>query len=151
MHEFLARKQPPPKPTSFLTLAAQVLAASAKSFEEFVEDQLREDGSGLVLRREGATGLLVPRGKTLTQAFVVAAGCYLCWEFRIKVRKTTTLVGVSFGLRLFCFLQKIGAQSANFRWPRAKRPVRLREKKGRVVSKSYFLRRQDFPPIIPSR
>lgn len=62
--------------------------ASAKSFEEFVEEQVRQDGSGQVLRREGATGLLVPRGKTLTQAFVVAAGCYLCWEFRVKVRRT---------------------------------------------------------------
>lgn len=66
----------------------QVLMASAKSFEEFVGEQLRQDGSGQVLRREGATGLLVPRGKALTQAFVVGAGCYLCWEFRVKVWHT---------------------------------------------------------------
>ncbi len=64
----------------------QILVASAKSFEEFVEEQLQEDGSGQVLRREGATGLLVPRGKVLSQAFIVAPGCCLCWEFRVKVR-----------------------------------------------------------------
>lgn len=39
-----------------------------------------------MLRREGATGLLVPRGKVLSQAFIVAPGCCLCWEFRVKVR-----------------------------------------------------------------
>lgn len=60
--------------------------ASAKSFEDFVGEQLREDGSSLVLRREGSTGLLIPRGKTLTQTFIVGAGCYLCWEFIVKVR-----------------------------------------------------------------
>lgn len=65
---------------------SQILVASAKSFEEFVEEQLQEDGSGQVLRREGATGLLVPRGKVLSQAFIVAPGCCLCWEFRVKVR-----------------------------------------------------------------
>ncbi|CAM9505504.1 unnamed protein product, partial [Hapterophycus canaliculatus] len=64
----------------------KVLDASAKSFEEFVDEQLQEDGSGQVLRREGGTGLLVPRGRTLSQAFIVAPGCYLCWEFRVKVR-----------------------------------------------------------------
>lgn len=51
-----------------------------------MDEQLQEDGSGQVLRREGATGLLVPRGKVLSQAFVVAPGCCLCWEFRVKVR-----------------------------------------------------------------
>lgn len=63
----------------------QILVASAKSFEDFVEEQLQEDGSGQVLRREGATGLLVPRGEVLSQAFIVAPGCCLCWEFRVKV------------------------------------------------------------------
>lgn len=63
--------------------------ASAKSFEEFVAEQLREDGSGQVLRTEGATGLLVPRKKTLTQTFLVAPGCYLMWEFRVKVSPYT--------------------------------------------------------------
>ncbi|CAM9924270.1 unnamed protein product [Ectocarpus fasciculatus] len=62
----------------------KILVASAKSFEEFVDEQLQEDGSGQVLRREGATGLLVPRGKQLSQAFIVAPGCCLCWEFRVK-------------------------------------------------------------------
>ena len=64
-----------------------MLVASAKSLEEFAAEQLREDGSAKVLRKEGATGLLVPRGSTLTQTFVVAAGCYLCWEFRVEVRR----------------------------------------------------------------
>lgn len=64
----------------------KILVASAKSFEEFVDEQLQEDGSGQVLRREGGTGLLVPRGKQLSQAFIVAPGCCLCWEFRVKVR-----------------------------------------------------------------
>ncbi|CAM9428057.1 unnamed protein product, partial [Ectocarpus sp. 8 AP-2014] len=62
----------------------KILVASAKSFEEFVDEQLQEDGSGQVLRREGGTGLLVPRGKQLSQAFIVAPGCCLCWEFRVK-------------------------------------------------------------------
>lgn len=60
--------------------------ASAISFEEFVAEQLREDGSGRVLRTEGATGLRVPRGDTLTQTFLVSPGCHLVWEFRVKVR-----------------------------------------------------------------
>lgn len=67
-------------------VSCQILVASAKTFEEFVEEQFQEDGSGQVLRKEGATGLLVPRQKTLSQAFVVAPGCCLCWEFRVKVR-----------------------------------------------------------------
>lgn len=64
----------------------QILVASAKTFEEFVDEQLQEDGSGQVLRRAGGTGLLVPRLKSLSQAFIVAPGCCLCWEFRVKVR-----------------------------------------------------------------
>ena len=76
-----------PSPRFALLAFSQLLVASAKSFEEFVGEQLREDGSGRVLRKEGATGLLVPRGSTLTQTFVVAAGCYLCWEFLVEVRR----------------------------------------------------------------
>ena len=76
-----------PLPSSTRTMSCQILVASAKTFEEFVDEQLREDGSGQVLRREGGTGLLVPSRKTLSQAFIVAAGCCLCWEFRVKVRK----------------------------------------------------------------
>lgn len=68
-------------------VSCQILEASAKSFEEFVDEQLREDGSGQVLRREGGTGLLVPRSKMMSQAFIVAPGCCLCWEFRVKVRE----------------------------------------------------------------
>ena len=84
-----------------------MLVASAKSFEEFVGEQLREDGSGRVLRKEGATGLLVPRGSTLTQTFVVAAGCYLCWEFRVEVRRVFFFVFrflfFVFGFSVFVF------------------------------------------------
>lgn len=63
----------------------KVLVASANSFEEFLEEQLRDNGFRHVLRTEGATGLTVPARKTLTQAFVVATGCSLCWEFTVKV------------------------------------------------------------------
>lgn len=73
--------------SSTLTVSYQILVAGATTFEEFVDEQLREDGSGQVLRREGGTGLLVPSRKTLSQAFIVAPGCCLCWEFRVKVRR----------------------------------------------------------------
>lgn len=82
----------------------QVLVSSAKPFEDFVDEQLRQDGSGLVLRREGATGLLVPRGKTLTQTFVVAPGCCICWEFRVKVRSFQILFqDFLFAYLILCF------------------------------------------------